>query len=351
MRAGAAQASHASEYTELSRRVKEAGLLERRYAPYALRSVLLALALAGGVVMLVVVGHSWWQLAVAVYFGVVFAQAGFLAHDAAHRQVFVSGKKNEWFSRVVSNLIVGLSHGWWMQKHSRHHANPNTIGKDMDMDANAIVYTPQDAATRTGAANWVMRKQGYFFLPAMSLTALDLHVKTIRMVATGDVKHRGAEAAFLAVRLIGFPTLVLLCAGPIIGAAALLVQVLFFGLLLGGAFSPNHMGMPIIDENQKVDYLRRQVLTARNITGGPAVDFLMGGLNHQIEHHLFPSMPSANLRQVRAMVRDYCAELGIPYLERSLPKALADVVKYLHRVGIRHADPFDCPAAAALRMA
>ena len=330
--------------------MKAAGLLERRYAPYVLRTVLLAAALAGGIVALVLLGDSWWQLATAVWFGGVFAQAGFLAHDGAHRQIFASGRKNEWFSRVVANLVVGLGYGWWMHKHSRHHGNPNTLGKDMDMDANAVVYTPQDA-TRTGVAGWFMRRQGFFFLPAMSLTGLDLHVKTIRMLAGPDVKQRGAEIALIAVRLIGFPVLVLLCAGPVVGSVAVVVQLLVFGLMMGGAFAPNHIGMPLIDETQRVDYLRRQVLTSRNITGGPAVDFLMGGLNHQIEHHLFPSMPSANLRQVRTMVREYCDELRIPYLERPLPGALADVVTYIHKVGIRAADPFDCPAAAALRLA
>ncbi len=93
------------------------------------------------------------------------------------------------------------------------------------------------------------------------------------------------------------------------------------------------------------------MLTSRNITGGPVVDFAMGGLNHQIEHHLFPSMPSANLRRARLMIRDHCRELGVPYLERSLPSAARDVVRSVHRIGVRHADPFDCPAAAAMRLA
>jgi fatty acid desaturase len=120
---------------------------------------------------------------------------------------------------------------------------------------------------------------------------------------------------------------------------------------MGGGFAPNHIGMPQIAHDQKVDYLRRQVLTSRNITGGPFVDFLMGGLNHQIEHHLFPSLPSANLRQARVMIRDYCLEKDLPYTERSLPVAMADVIRSVHRIGLKRADPFDCPAAAALRLA
>ncbi len=350
---GDAQSRHASDYAELSRRVKAAGLLERRYTSYVVRTALLVLALAGGIAATVLVGHSWWQLAVATWFGVVFAQAGFLAHDAAHRQVFESGKRNEWFSRVVANLIVGLGYGWWMQKHTRHHGNPNTLGKDMDLDANIIVFTEEDAERRsTGFTGWVLQHQGWLFLPAMTLTGLDLHVKTIRMLlSTEGVKHRAVESLFIAVRLLGLPVLLVAASGPVVGLTALVLQVLLFGFLMGGGFAPNHIGMPQIAHDQKVDYLRRQVLTSRNITGGPAVDFLMGGLNHQIEHHLFPSLPSANLRRARAMIRDYCLEMGLPYTERSLPAAMADVIRSVHRIGLKAADPFDCPAAAAMRLA
>jgi fatty acid desaturase len=348
---GAGQAAHASDYTELSRRIKAAGLLERRPGAYLLRTVLLAAALGAGLAAVVLVGHSWWQLAVAVFLAGVFAQAGFLAHDGAHRQVFASGKRNEWFSRIVANLVVGLGYGWWMQKHTRHHGNPNTVGKDMDLDPNLIVFTQEDAADRRGVAGWLLRRQGWLFLPAMTLTGLDLHVKTIRMLTSREaVAHRWTELALIAVRLLGLPTLLVLAAGPAIGLTALVVQLLVFGFLLGGAFAPNHIGMPTIRHDQRVDYLRRQVLTSRNIVGGPIVDFAMGGLNHQIEHHLFPSLPSANLRRARVMIREYCQELGVPYLERRLVPAMADVIRSVHRLGIKHADPFDCPAAAALRM-
>jgi fatty acid desaturase len=264
--------------------------------------------------------------------------------------MFESGKRNEWVSRFVANLVVGLGYGWWMHKHSKHHGNPNTMNKDMDMDANAIVYTPQDAETRTGAPAWFMRRQGWFFLPAMTLTGLDLHVKTLRMLlAKEPVKHRGIELTLMAIRLIGFPVLVILLAGPVVGIAFMVLETLVFGFLMGGSFAPNHIGMPIIDETQRVDYLRRQVLTSRNISGGTPMAIWMGGLNYQVEHHLFPSMASANLKRARPIVRAYCLELGVHYTETTLPQAMRHVVKYIHRVGIKHRDPFDCPAAAQFR--
>lgn len=86
-------------------------------------------------------------------------------------------------------------------------------------------------------------------------------------------------------------------------------------------------------------------------TGGRLLDLLLGGLSHQIEHHLFLSMPSVSMPAASEMIRFRCRNLDIPYLEGSVAGALSDVVRAVNRLGIRHADPFDCPAAAARRLA
>ena len=96
------------------------------------------------------------------------------------------------------------------------------------------------------------------------------------------------------------------------------VQMAVFGLCLGGSFAPSHKGMPIVPPTAKIDFLRRQVLTSRNVRGSILVDFLMGGLDYQIEHHLFPSMPRPNLKRAQPIVRAYCAEHGVPYAEVGL---------------------------------
>ena len=96
------------------------------------------------------------------------------------------------------------------------------------------------------------------------------------------------------------------------------VQLAVFGVYMGASFAPNHKGMPIIAQDAKVDFLSKQVLTSRNIRGGWWVD-PMGGLNYQVEHHLFPNMPRPNLARAREIVREYCETLDIPYTETTLP--------------------------------
>jgi len=106
-----------------------------------------------------------------------------------------------------------------------------------------------------------------------------------------------------------------------------------FGLYMGCSFAPNHKGMPIIGAEQKLDYLRRQVVTSRNVRGGWFVDQLLGGLNYQVEHHLFPSMPRTHLRKAQRLVQTYCAQHRIPYTETSLFASYGCALRYLHALG------------------
>jgi fatty acid desaturase len=124
--------------------------------------------------------------------------------------------------------------------------------------------------------------------------------------------------------------------------AALSRQVREAGLLgfyLGCSFAPNHKGMPILAASGKTDFLRRQVLTARNVRGGRLTDFALGGLNYQIEHHLFPSMPRPNLRRAQAMVAAFCADRGVAYTQTSLLASYARALAHLAAIGSDLARP------------
>lgn len=337
-------------YTDLARRVKDEGLLHRSPKRYAARITALSVGFVLALLALVTLGQSWWQLLVAAGFGVLFTQAAFLAHDGAHRQIFTSGTKNEWASRVVGNLVVGLSYGWWMRKHSRHHANPNKVDADEDIRPGVLLFTPEDAALRTGVKGWLTARQGWLFFPLLTLEGINLHVSAVRIViGDRELKHRRAEAAMLTVRLLGWPALLFSVLGFGLGAAFLAVQLMIFGVYLGASFASNHKGMPLVPKDTRIDFLSRQVLTSRNIRGGRGVDWLMGGLNLQVEHHLFPSMPSSSLRRVQPIVREYCAEQGVPYTEAGLFESYGIVVRHLNKVGLGDRDPFACPFVVAHR--
>ncbi len=341
----------AEDYRDLLDRVAAEGLMERDVSWYVRRMVRLGLGFLGAGVLFVLLGQSWWQLLTAALLSVLCTQAGFLAHDAAHRQIFPHAKGNEWTARIVGNLFVGLSYGWWMNKHSKHHANPNKIGSDLDIKTGVVVFDPADAPKRRGLAGWFVKRQGWFFVPLLSLVALDLHGgSAIRVLdRKARVPKRGAEIALLAVHLIGLPVAVFSVCGLGLGFAFLGVHLALFGLYMGGAFAPNHKGMPLVPKDFRIDFLRRQVLMSRNVSGGWFIAVAMGGLNYQVEHHLFPTMSSRQLGKSQPIVRAFCAERGIKYTETTLFESYRIVVRYLNRVGLGDRDPFSCPITAQLR--
>src|SRR5216684_2209703 len=329
-----------SEYAELSRQVKEAGLLERRPGYYIWKIAVTAAALAAGWTAFVVVGNSWWQLAV------VFTQIGFLGHDAGHRQIFGSRRASHVAGVLHGNLGIGLSYGWWVDKHNRHHAHPNQEDADPDIAVGALAFTAARARTGRGVARLVFRYQAYLFFPMLLLEAVSLHVASARALTRGAGRCRSWERALLAVHAVGYLAVVFLVLSPVRAVVFIVVQQGLFGLYLGCSFAPNHKGMPILDAADRSDFLRRQVLTSRNVRGGWLTDFALGGLNYQIEHHLFPSMPRPNLRRSQALIEAFCRQRGVPYCQASLAGSYAQALRHLNAVG-RPARPGTATSPAA----
>ena len=344
---------HVTDFIQLCEQVRATGLMDRDVKWYIVRIVRQSIGYLAVLTLFLTLGQSWWQLITAVLFAFMCTQTAFISHDAAHRQVFASAKKNAWLARIAGNLFVGLSYGWWMNKHGKHHLNPNKIGVDGDIDPGALVFDPDSAAKRKGFAKWFAKRQGYFFFPLLTLAALDLHIAAVGRVLDRKqiVPQRKTEIAMLVVRLIILPAFTIWFLGWAIGLAFIAAQVMALGLYMGGSFAPNHKGMPLVPKDVKIDFMRRQTLMSRNITGGKWVDVAMGGLNYQIEHHLFPTMSSRNLRAVQPMVRQYCAERNIAYTETTLGQSYMIVMKYLNRVGLGQRDPFECPITANMRSA
>jgi fatty acid desaturase len=322
-----------SDYAELSRQIKAAGLLDRRPKYYAVKIAINAAMLAAGWAAVFLIGDSWFQLIPAVFLAIVFTQMGFLGHDAGHGQIFRSARTNKIIGVLHGNLAIGLSYGWWVDKHNRHHAHPNDMEKDPDVGVGALVFTATQARHRRGFAALMTRSQAYLFFPLLLLEGLNLHVASVRALLRPSGKHKWIEVSLLLVHLAGYATIVLLVMSPAKAAAFIAIQQGLFGLYMGCSFAPNHKGMPVLTGSDNADYLRRQVLTSRNIKGGPVTDFVFGGLNYQIEHHLFPSMPRPSLSRAQALVREFCEQHNVKYWETSVIGSYAEALRHLHAVG------------------
>jgi fatty acid desaturase len=315
----AIQAAPARDFRALTMQVRAAGLLDRRRAYYSLKIVFTIAAFAAGWAIFVVLGASWATLGVAAYLGVMSTQLGFLGHDAGHGQIFKSRRANRLLGLVIGNGLIGLSFGWWVRKHNAHHAYPNQIDRDPDIGVGLPDAHPGDvkAGVGRGLMRWLARWQAELFFPLMLLRSTGLYVSGIRDLIRRRDHAAVTESLFLGVYAALYLTAVLWVLPSVQAICFILVHQAVFSLYLGCSFAPNHKGMPILDGDSEMSFARRQVITARNITGGWWTSFIFGGLNYQIEHHLFPSMPRPNLARAQNIVRAFCVENDLGYCEES----------------------------------
>ncbi len=332
-RPAAAPKGRWSEYTQLSRQIKQAGLLERRHGWYAAKIGLNLALLAAGWVTFAVIGESWLQLVTAAYLAVVFTQIAFVGHDAGHRQIFRSRRANDLAGLIHANVLVGVSFDWWVGKHNRHHSNPNHEDLDPDISITALAFTADQASSKHGLVRLIARYQAWLFFPLLLLEAAHLHLASIKDVLRRSGRANAIEGLLLLTHVAAYLTALLLVLSPLQAVAFIVVQQGLFGLYLGCSFAPNHKGMPTLTEADQLDFLRRQVLTSRNVRGSWLVDYVLGGLNYQIEHHLFPNMPRPNLRRAQPLIRAFCEQHGLDYTEASLFGSYAEAVRHLHLVG------------------
>jgi fatty acid desaturase len=326
-----------SDFATLCRQIRGAHLLERRYASYVVRIVATVLAFAACWAAFVWLGDSWFQLITAAVLGVVFTQVAFLGHDGGHQQIWRNRRANDLLTIVAGDLLVGLSYGWWIDKHNRHHSHPNHEGVDPDIGDGVLAFTTDQVAIRHARlGRFIARHQAALFFPLLTLEGLQLHVAGARHLlspSTGRGRYRRLELVLFTTHTVAYVSALLIVLTPAQALAFFAIHQAVFGLYMGLSFAPNHKGMPTIAPGHSMDYLRRQVLTSRNVRGGWFTDQFLGGLNYQVEHHLFPNMPRANLRRAQRFVRDYCAAHSITYTETSFVGSYAIVLRYLHELG------------------
>jgi len=324
-----------ASFRALARHVRAMGLLDRRPGYYRVKITLTIFAFFAGWALFVVVGNSWTTLAVAPLVGMMFTQLGFLGHDAGHNQVFGARQRNRVLGLIVANALIGLSFGWWVPKHSAHHAHPNEMGRDPDIGEGPVL------ASSSALALWLTRRQAPLFFPLMLLRSVGLHVLGIKRLLQQRDRASAVEATLITLHAALYLTVVLWVLSPLKALAFIAVQQAVFSVYLGISFAPNHKGMPIIESATTAGFARRQVVTARNVRGGWFTTFMLGGLNYQIEHHLFESMPRPNLRRVQGVVRDFCAETDLGYCEEGFVESFRQIVQHLSGAGAAACRPHD----------
>ena len=320
------------EYAELYQLVKQRGLLDKQPGYYLYKTLFSLVLLAASLAVLITVQTLWVQLLNAAFMSVAFAQIAYLGHDSGHQQVFRTLRKNDAMLMMV-NVLTGFDRSWWIDKHHRHHRRPNDEALDLDVNLPFFAFTDKQAASKWGIKRFVVKYQAFLLFPLMIFEGLSLRADGIQyLIKRKNVKFFTLELLATIAHLAVYFIVLFYLLGPWLATAFLLIHHMVLGVYMATVFAPNHKGMPIIENGARPDFLRQQVITARNIRGGPLVDFYYGGLNYQIEHHLFPNMPRNRLKKVRPIVREFCAAHDLPYHETGVIGAWKEILGSLHDV-------------------
>jgi fatty acid desaturase len=325
--------SDSGSYSELRQIIKARGLLDRQPRRALLRIIAVDALLVLSVALLLTVHVFWLQCLNALLLAFVTTQLGFNGHDAGHRQSFGSTRVNDLVGLIHGNLGIGMSFSWWLDKHNRHHSHPNELDTDPDIDIPLLSFTEEDAASKRGLLRFVSAHQAFFFFPLLALVGLDLQRSSIAYVLGGKARHSKTEALLILAHIVGYLTLVFVALPAWQALAFIVIHQLASGLYLGSVFAPNHKGMLITERSCRLDFLPRQVLTARNVRGNAFIDMWYGGLNYQIEHHLFPTMARGHLVEARRITKVYCEEHALTYHETGMARSYVEILSFLHEVG------------------
>lgn len=273
----------------------------------------------------------WWAAAPLFVLGsLLFFRVGWAMHDAAHGNVFLDRRRDEVLAWICCGIMGEFLSGW-RYGHNLHHKAPNVRGIDKDKSER---WNPALRFTSPWAAFihvLVLARKGRIILPR-NLLLMCLRDGYYAKTHAPQMFRREfvVVVATISLQIALFVALFGDRLG-VVGAAALyLVHTTIGALYLNAIFAGNHYDSPAFDppEHLALDAAALQVVTASNYRGGAWISFWCGGLEKQIEHHLFPRLPRRHLHTAAPIVRAFCAEHGLPYVERDLSAALTAVVRY-----------------------
>jgi fatty acid desaturase len=223
---------------------------------------------------------------------------------------------------ILGNYLMAFSSTWWVQKHTLHHKSPNNPDDpDINFDLLAFSRDQAKAKPKTPFRQWLLRNQWWIFCFLIPFQAMNARYSSIRfLIANWSKKNKGfnswAEALGIVAYFIVY-VLFLYYLGLYVGIMFLILHQATHGIYNSLVFATNHKGMRMYLAEESPTFLELQIETSRNVTAPHQLmwflPWMQGGLNYQVEHHLFPTMPRANLKKAAPIVKEFCRQHGITY--------------------------------------
>ena len=306
----------------------------------------------------------------ALLLGLFWQQCGWLAHDFLHHQVFKQRKYGDLVGVFWGDLMQGYSMQWWKNKHNGHHAVPNlhnssAVSQDGDPDIDTmplLAWSLKQAQSfrelradgkDSPFVKFMIRWQAFTYFPILLLARLSWLNESFKTAyglgassenAKLEMQRKGLQYPLLERAGIAMHWAWVVALSSGFGRFSVAYSLAYFftatcscGLFLALVFGLGHNGMATYDATTRPDFWKLQVTTTRNITGGHGfpqffVDWLCGGLQYQVDHHLFPMMPRHNLAKCHKLVESFCKEWGVKYHEADLVEGTVEVLQHLQKV-------------------
>lgn len=319
-------------YQELRRTLRSKRCFERQYLYYAVDGLTIILLAAAAVTLASLFPILAVQLISAGILAIAFARIGFLVHDLGHGQVFLSRERNLWAMLPVG-MSAGVSKSWWNSVHNMHHAQTNDIEEDPHLQIPFMVFSPEQYEETKGLRRFIIRFQMFYVVPFMCLEAFNVHIVSVVVLARERTRAASIELGGVVLGVVLSAVLCWIISDGQLATffAVFAVSKVATGLYLASVFAPNHKAMPLAHQ-QPASWIERQVVSSRNIRHGRIIDWWFAGLNYQIEHHLFPSMPRNRLRLAQAEVSAWCEQRGWVYTNSGFWEAYGDALGHFGRV-------------------
>ena len=270
----------------------------------------------------------------AVLVGFFAVQFGFIGHDAAHRCITPNPFGAWAWGQLGMTVVNGVSYHHWWERHNEHHANPNDDDDDPDLKDMAFAFSEQHAMKQTGIKRLTTKYQEYLLFFLFFFGIFSLRITSIFHVIGKWRPRYIPDIAFLAAHYAIFLGLPIYFLGPAKGLIFYIIESAFTGFYFGNVFIPNHLGMQTVTKDTKIDFMTQQLLTSRDITNPTFFNFIFGGLNYQIEHHLFPTMPRKHLKKAKIIVRHFCKEHSLPYHEETVRETYTGLVRFSRKMAL-----------------
>ena len=264
----------------------------------------------------------------------IMARFAFIGHDAGHGAAAPGKSLNNVFGSLSMTTVCGLAFQEWRDRHRAHHQYCQSEERDPDMKIDVVAsLTSRSHAAKSPLARRLCRYQHYYVWP---LTLLFGHNQRHGSHAGVIRRPLFYRLDLLFLLLHGFLWLILPLLLQVDPLRVILVYLLP-GTLLGphmaAIFWVNHIGMPLADRTKNLSWVEQQVVSSRTIRNPAWLDWFFGGLNFQIEHHIYPAVPSTRLRRMQAVVRPVIEAAGLPYENPRWTTSVRQVGSHFRAIG------------------